>query len=59
MTREKTLEAIKDMPAEFSLDELVERLALIEKIEKAIKEVEEGKGIPHAEVKRMIAEWGK
>ena len=33
---------LKDLPHEFSIDELVDKLILVEKIEEAIKQVERG-----------------
>ena len=59
MTKEKVIIAIKDLPEEFHLDELFERLVFIEDIEAARKEVREGKTIPHEEVKKNIESWRK
>lgn len=57
MTKEKALEAIKGMPQDFELDQLIEKLIVIEKIDMAIKQVEEGDVIYHSEVKKKIEEW--
>lgn len=57
MTKEKVLEAIKDMPKDFQLDELIDKLIFIEKVEEGIKQVSEGQGVPHEEVKKIISEW--
>lgn len=43
LTKEKVLETVEALPAEFSLDELVERLILLEKIEIGLQQVAEGK----------------
>ncbi|HEY1032834.1 MAG TPA: hypothetical protein VGD89_13750 [Flavipsychrobacter sp.] len=59
MTREKALEAIKDMPADFELDQLIEKLIVVEKLEAAIKQVNEGDVIYHSDVKKKIDEWKK
>ncbi len=59
MTKETVLQALKNMPQDFHLDELFEKLIVIDKIEKGMKEIEEGKGIPHSEVKKMIESWKK
>lgn len=50
MKKRTAQETLKGMPDEFSVDELLERLLLIEQIEKGEKEIEEGKGIPHTKV---------
>ena len=55
MTKEKVLEAIKDMPKDFQLDELIEKLIFIEKVEEGIKQVSGGRAIPHEEVKKIVS----
>jgi hypothetical protein len=59
MTREKALEVIKDMPADFELDQLIEKLIIVEKLEAAMKQVNEGEVIYHSEVRKQIDEWKK
>ena len=54
MTQEIVATAIKDMPHEFDLDALFERLIFVEKVEKGLWEIEEGKTIPIEEVKKII-----
>jgi len=51
LTKEKIIQSISDLPDEFSLDELVEKLIILEKIEIGLQQVEEGKVIYHTEVK--------
>ena len=59
MKQERAIEIVKDMPNEFSVDELIERFTFIEMVEEGIRDVEEGRTIPHEEVKKMIEEWKK
>ncbi len=59
MTKEKALEAVKQMPQDFNLDELIEKLIVIEKIDEGIKQVEEGDVVYHSDVKKKIEEWKK
>ena len=59
MNKEKTLAAIQDMPQEFDVDELIERILFIDKIEKGIEQAVEGKTISHEEVKRIAKTWSK
>jgi len=59
MTKEKVLEAIKDMPQDFELDALFEKLVIIEKLEAAAKQVEEGKVVYHSEAKKRADAWKK
>ncbi len=59
MTKEIVATAIKEMPHEFDLDELIERLIFIEKVDEGLKDIEEGRTIPHEEVKKIIESWRK
>jgi hypothetical protein len=57
MKREKVLETVKELPVEFDLDVLIERLVLAEKVEKGLQQLEEGKTVPHREIREMIKKW--
>lgn len=59
LVKEKVLETILSLPEEFSLDELVERLILLEKVQIGLQQVEEGKIISHEEAKRKMNKWLK
>ncbi len=39
------------------MDDFLERLIVIEKIEEGLAEAKAGKTIPHEKVKKMIAKW--
>lgn len=56
---EKTILAIREIFAYKEEDELWNSLSEGERqsIEKGLKEVKEGKGIPHEEVKKMYSKW--
>jgi predicted transcriptional regulator len=59
MTREKAIEAIKEFPQEFRLEELFERLLFIDSIEKGFDQIKQGKTVPHEDVMAMIQQWKK
>ena len=59
MEKEKAIEVVEKMPQVFELDELIERLIFIEKVEEGLKQIDEGKGIPHEEVKKIVSKWSK
>jgi predicted transcriptional regulator len=59
LTREKVINTIKDLPDSFTIDELIDRLILIEKVEQGLEQSVEGKVIPHEEVKKIIEKWSK
>ncbi len=51
---------LRSMPDEFQLDDLLERLVFIEKVEKGLVELKDGKGIPHEKVMASIKrKWRK
>ncbi|MEJ0056189.1 MAG: hypothetical protein WDN75_11300 [Bacteroidota bacterium] len=57
MKKSAVLESISKLPEEFSIDEVIERLILIEKIEKGRQQIKEGKINSEAEVKVKLNKW--
>lgn len=57
MKREKVIETVNGFPPEFDLEELIEKLILVEKIEKGLKQVDEEKTVPHEQVKEIVKKW--
>ena len=55
--KDSVLQAIQDMPDSVTFEEVMDRIYLLQKIEQGRRELVEGKGIPHEEVKRRIAQW--
>ncbi|MDZ7607186.1 MAG: hypothetical protein U5K79_16715 [Cyclobacteriaceae bacterium] len=51
------METVKEFPQEFDLEELIERRVFVEKVEKGLEQIIEGKTIPHERVKDMIKKW--
>lgn len=40
MTKDKVIETVNDLPQEFDLDEFIERLIFVEKVEKGLQQLE-------------------
>ncbi len=61
LTKEKILESIKAMPEDKfeDIDVLLERIVLIEKMERGLKDVEDGNIISNEEMKNVIESWFK
>lgn len=59
MTKDKVIEAVKELPQEFDLDELIERLIFIDKVEKGFQQLDKGETKSHEEAKRIIKSWQK
>ena len=59
LTKSRLKEQIEKFPEQFSIDELVESLILIEKIENGNHQSEKGKVITEAELNNEIEKWFK
>ena len=55
MTKATVISAINELPKDFSLDQLIERLLVIEKIDAALTEVKNGEFISHSKVKTLVS----
>jgi predicted transcriptional regulator len=51
--------SIDKLPAEFSIDELIEQLIFVEKVEVGLNQSREGNVISHEDVKTIIDKWSK
>lgn len=52
--RDRILEALQDLPDDATVDDAIERLVFLAKIDAGLAELDAGKGIPHDEVKRRL-----
>lgn len=59
MKKSTAINAIEELPKEFDLDLLLERLVVIEKIDKGLAEVKSGKMVSHDSVKKLVKKWQK
>ena len=57
MKREKVIDVVKELPQEFDLEELMEKLIFVEKVEQGLKQLDEGKTVDHAQLKEMVRKW--
>lgn len=57
LTKKAVNKQIKELPEEFTLDELVEKLLIVEKVNRGLKDVEEGKTITDAELDKKMKKW--
>ena len=54
LTRDQIIEALREMPPDATVDDAIERLVFLAKIDEGLTELDAGKGIPHAEAKRRL-----
>jgi len=57
MRKSTVIESINKLPDEFSIDEIIERLIIIEKIEKGRQEVKDGKVNSEDQAKAKLSKW--
>lgn len=48
------IEAIRELPADATVDDAIERLVFLAKIEAGLAQLDRGEGIHHDEVKRRL-----
>jgi predicted transcriptional regulator len=56
MKKDKVLETVNDLPQEFELELLIQKLIFIDSIEEGIKQAELGHVIPHSVVEEEISD---
>jgi predicted transcriptional regulator len=53
-TRDRIIEALQEMPPNANLDDAIERLLFLAKIEAGLNELDRGEAIPHEEMRRLL-----
>ncbi len=59
LVKKQVMKTLKEMPDEFSMDEAIEKLMVLNKIEKARNEIKEGKGLSIREAEKKLQKWLK
>jgi hypothetical protein len=59
LQKSKVLETVEDLPDRFSMDELFEKMYVIEKIEKGIEQVRNDETISEEDLDKEIEKWFK
>ncbi len=57
LTKEKLNRTINSLPDSFTIDELIDKLIFMEKVEEGYHQSEEGKVVTNEDVKLMIDKW--
>jgi predicted transcriptional regulator len=55
--KEKMLEAVSTLPDDARIEDAMEKLFFLAKIEKGIQQADSGQTIPHDEVKQRVSRW--
>lgn len=59
LTKERVKNTIERLPEQFAIDEIIEELIVIDKIEQGLKDVEEGNVHTTEEVRQKLRKWLK
>jgi predicted transcriptional regulator len=59
LTKERVKNTIERLPEQFTIDEIIEELIVIDKIEQGLKDIEEGNVYTTEEVRQKLGKWLK
>ena len=57
--KEKVMKAVRALPNDASIEDVMERLLFLAKIEKGLMQVDSGQTLSHVQVKEIMAKWLK
>ena len=52
--KQRLLEALQDLPEDATIEDAIERLCFIAKIEEGLRQSESGQVVPHEDVKKQL-----
>ncbi|MCK5059316.1 MAG: hypothetical protein KAT34_21890 [Candidatus Aminicenantes bacterium] len=55
--KEEVINLVKSLPKEVTVDDIMKELYFKIQVDKGLKELDEGKGIPHEEVEKKLSRW--
>ncbi len=58
-TKQMVIETVKRLPKNASIEDAMERLLFLAKIERGIQQADSGKTVPHDRVKERMRKWLK
>lgn len=58
-TKDKVLKTINDLPRNASIEDAMERLYFLHKVENGIEQANSGKKVSHVEAKKRLKKWLK
>ncbi len=56
-TKQMVLQTVRKLPANASIEDAMEQLLFLAKVEKGVQQAEQGKTIPHAQVQERMRSW--
>ncbi len=58
-SKEKVLQAVNNLPDDASIEDAMDRLLLLAKVERGLQQADDGQTIGHSQVKERMAKWLK
>jgi len=58
-TKEKIVQAVEALPSDATIEDAMERLLFLAKVERGLRQADEGKTISHEDVQERMAKWLK
>jgi len=55
--KEQVIKIVQDLPDEATLDDVMEELYFKTQVDAGLRELDEGKGIPHEDVQKQMSKW--
>ena len=56
-TKEKVVDLLRDLPDDASIEDAMERLLFLAKIERGVRQADAGRTIPHDQVRERTTKW--
>jgi len=56
-TKEKAIKIIQELPEEATWEDIQERIDFIAGVRKGLRELDEGKGISHEQIREEFSKW--
>ncbi len=57
VVKEQVLKLVEDLPDDVTLDDILAEIYFKAQVDAGLKELDEGKGIPHKEVEKRMSKW--
>jgi predicted transcriptional regulator len=57
--KQKVMKAVRDLPDDASIEDAMQQLLFLAKIDRGLQQADAGQTIPHAQVKEKMAKWLK
>ncbi len=56
-TKREILESLERLPDDATIEDAIERLIVLYKVQHGLEQLDRGEGVPHEEAKRRIRQW--